>query len=479
MESYLFSSQLVLVVLIWLFIILHLPWPQRAVTVPAAPAQPEPLKPTRHRSTEPPPFEGLTHKPHCALCERETAHPQSPPPVPPDPMPSTHRRPREVDTSRHFCPHGHCDYGGWLGLGNLRANGHPSGGPWRQFYCTACKGYFLETHGTLFHGKQAAVELIVRVLACLAEGLGIRATARVFEVAPNTVLQWLGEAAEQLRAFSASFLCDLHLEQLQLDELYAVLRDLKAGEITNDEAIRRLERSPYWVWTAMDPTSKLLVVVDVGCRTLAMAQRVVHQVTRVLAPGCVPLFLTDGLKDYATALLTHFGFWMHPERRQAKGPRPKPRWLPLPELLYAQVVKSYRRRRLVGVTHRVVFGSRLAIEQMLARWSWTINTAFVERLNLDIRQRVAAIGRRVNTLCQGEAGLRDQLTVFQVYHNFVLPHASLRQPLLIPEVTSGRGSVKVWRPCTPAMAAGLTDHVWSLKEVLLYRVPPWPQAQTV
>ena len=69
--------------------------------------------------------------------------------------------------------------------------------------------------------------------------------------------------------------------------------------------------------------------------------------------------------------------------------------------------------------------------------------------------------------------------MFQVYHNFVLPHASLRQPLLIPEVTSGRGSVKVWRPCTPALAAGLTDHVWSLKEVLLYRVPPWPQAQTV
>ena len=69
--------------------------------------------------------------------------------------------------------------------------------------------------------------------------------------------------------------------------------------------------------------------------------------------------------------------------------------------------------------------------------------------------------------------------MFQVYHNFVLPHASLRQPLLIPEATSSRGSAKVWRPCTPAMAAGVTDHVWSLKEVLLFRVPPWPQAQTV
>ncbi len=129
MESHLFFSQLVLFALIWLFIILHLPWPQRTVTVPVVTAQPEPLKPKRHRSNEPKPFEGLTQKPHCALCERDTAHPQSPPPVPPDPMPSTNRRPREVDTSRHFCPHGHCDYRGWLGLGNLRANGHPSGGP--------------------------------------------------------------------------------------------------------------------------------------------------------------------------------------------------------------------------------------------------------------------------------------------------------------------------------------------------------------
>jgi hypothetical protein len=73
-------------------------------------------------------------------------------------------------------------------LGNLRANGHPSGGPWRQFHCTSCTGYFLETHGTLLHGKRVAVELMVRVLACLAEGLGIRATARVFEVDPHKYL---------------------------------------------------------------------------------------------------------------------------------------------------------------------------------------------------------------------------------------------------------------------------------------------------
>jgi transposase-like protein len=124
-----------------------------------------------------------------------------------------------VDPSRHFCPHAACDYRGWLELNNLRANGHPHGGPWRQLHCPSCNGSFLETHGTIFHGKQAEVERIVRVLACVAEGLGIRATALVFEVAPNTVLAWLVEAAEQLRAFSAHCLCKVHDHQLQRDEL--------------------------------------------------------------------------------------------------------------------------------------------------------------------------------------------------------------------------------------------------------------------
>jgi hypothetical protein len=210
-----------------------------------------------------------------------------------------------------------------------------------------------------------------------------------------------------------------------------------------------------------------------------MAQRFVHHVVQVLAPDCAPLFLTDGFREYLTALLTHYGHWVQPPRRQDKGPSPKPRWMPLPQLLYAQVVKTIRRRRLVRVSHRVVFGALEAVEQVLAACGWQIQTAFVERLNLDIRQRVAAVGRRVTTLCKGEDGVRQQLVVFQTYHNFCLPHASLRQPLAAPLPTNGSGSGKLWRPCTPAMAAGLTDRVWTLREVLLYRVPPWPQPQKV
>ena len=312
-------------------------------------------------------------------------------------------------------------------------------------------------------------------MGALAEGLGIRAVARVFEVDPHTVLAWLVEVADHAAAFSQYFLHDVRVTQVQLDELFALLSAVKMGEVSAAEAVERLSRSPRWVWVALDPVTKLLLTVDVGNRTLAMAQRVVHQVVQVLAPGCVPLFLTDGFKEYTTALLTHYGQWVQPARRRAQGPAPKPRWMPLPQLLYAQVLKTVRRRRLVDVKHRVVFGTLEAVNQSLAPLGWQINTSFVERLNLTIRQHVAAIGRRVTTLCKGEDGLQQQLALYHVYYNFCLPHASVRLLLPPPEPTHGSGSAMQWRPQTPAMAAGLTDHVWTLREVLLFRIPPWPQ----
>ena len=190
--------QLVIVGLLWLCVMLPYVWPSQDAVSPPPPVPPQ-LK--RKRSKEPKPFVGLTTKPHCDVCEHAAApHLHAPAALPPRLVPPRGRR-RQVDTSMHFCPNPDCAYRGWVGWGNLRANGHPNGGPWRQLLGVICHRYFLETLGTLFHGKRASGELIVRVIACLAEGLGIRGTARVFEVDPNTVLQWLVEAAEQLRAF--------------------------------------------------------------------------------------------------------------------------------------------------------------------------------------------------------------------------------------------------------------------------------------
>src|SRR2546423_8573087 len=162
---------------------------------------------------------------------------------------------------------------------------------------------------------------------------------------------------------------------------------------------------PFWSFLDALPESKVLLAIDVGDRTLAMAQRMVHQVAQVLAPDCAPLFLTDGFKEYTTALLTHYGQWVQPARRQATGAAPKPRWMPLPGLLYAQVVKTVRRRRLVQVKHRVVFGTLERVKHVLAACGWQINTAFVARLNLTIRQHVAAGRRAVTHPCEHQAGL--------------------------------------------------------------------------
>jgi transposase-like protein/IS1 family transposase len=473
MVGNLLVHDLLLIVPLWLGGILYKRWARNRSAICPTPRRP--ATPLHKHSQDPKPFPGLTYKPCCALCEQAPAPAPAAPRVPPAPFPSSPGRPRQVDTTKQFCPQPRCAYYGWMGRGNIRANGYPNGGRWRQFQCLGCKTYFLETHGTPLHGKRVAPEVVVWAVGALAEGLGIRAVARVFAVDPNTVLQWLTEVADQAAACLRYFLHDMQVTQVQLDELFALLSAMKAGEVRADEALPRLSHSPHWVWVALDPVSKLLLAIEGGARTLAMAQHLVHQVAQVLAPDCVPLFLTDGFKEYLRAVLTHYGHWVQRPRCWTTGRLPRPRWLPLPQLQYAQVIKTTRRRRLVAVRSRVVFGTLAGIRQVLATTGWQINTAFIERVNLSIRQHVAAVGRRVTTLCKGEVGLHQQLAVYHGYYNFCLPHMSLRLPLPQPEPTKGTGSVKRWRPGTPAMAAGLTEHVWTVREMVLFRVPPWPQ----
>lgn len=310
--------QLLLVALVLICFMIHVWWPDPSRTIPPKPLNPN--KPRRKRSKEPKPFTGYIHKPVCEACETGIdTRPQAP--GSPPPMLTFNRgRKRTVDTHAHFCPKPNCSYQGWLGRGNIRSNGHPGGQPWRQLQCVSCEGYFYETEGTIFHGKRSSPDLIVHVIACLAEGLGIRGTARVFEIDPNTVLGWLVEATDQLQAFSAYFLHELEIHQAQLDELYATLSAVRDGELSEVDAIEHLSTSPLWVWTAIEPESKLMLSAQPGDRSLAMAQAVLHQITQLLAPGCVPLFLSDGNPNYLPAVVSHFGHWVQPPRRQNRGP---------------------------------------------------------------------------------------------------------------------------------------------------------------
>ena len=217
--------------LLWL-LLTHWRWRRRK----AAAATPQ----LTRRERAPKPFAGYTHKPACQRCEQGEGASAPLPVAAPPRLSFTRGRRRHIETTAHFCPHPTCAYHGRVDWGNIRANGHPNGRRWRQLVCLGCRRYFLETVGTPLHGKQVDPDKLVWAVAALAEGLGIRAVARVFETDPNTVLGWLMEAADHLEAFSRHFLRDLDVEQVQMDELFAVLSAVKDGEVAEAEAIKRL-----------------------------------------------------------------------------------------------------------------------------------------------------------------------------------------------------------------------------------------------
>jgi len=419
------------------------------------------------------PHHGRTCKPECPACLNE-GHVVEPPPRPTPRVKKKAGRPRTVATDWHFCPNRACSHYGWVGLGNIVANGHPNGGRWRQLHCTVCGAYFAESTATIFYRSRLSPDLLGQIITALAEGLDLQATARVFAVDPNTVKAGLVKAAEHVDAVSRYLIHDLHLTQVQVDELWALVQSWGEEDGTPSGA----RRGWGWVWAGIAPDSKLLLATVVGERSLRYAQLLIHAIVLTLAPGVIPLFLSDQLAHYAPALLTHFGHWVEVPRRGNCGARPKPRWEPLPELNYAQVVKRRVQGRVVEVTQQVVFGSAEVIAAILAQTGQRVNTAFIERVNLTLRMHIPALARRVLSFAKTAAGLVQQVSLMRAYYNFCLPHRALRLPLPEPIPTKGNGSPKRWQARTPAMAAGITDHVWTMKELLLFPVPPWRQEVT-
>ena len=420
------------------------------------------------------PFAGLTRKPVCALCEQgESEIGEAPSEGPPPRIEHKRGAKRRVDTANHFCPNKACRYYGWLGLGNIVANGHPSGGRWRQLKCEVCGKYFQETKGTVFYRSSVPAEKILYGIASLCEGVGIGPVARIYEVDVNTVFGWLGEGSGHVQAVSRYMLHELHVTQVQLDELYVLLGGKKEKSEAEERTSRREKRRHCWLWGAIDAESKLLMAVEIGDRSLETAQRVVHTVVSVLAAGVVPLFVSDQLAAYGKALLTHYGEWV--EQRQEGKRRRKRRWMPLPALRYVQVVKRRTRRRLVAVTQRVVYGTWESVRETLRAVGQRVNTSFIERVNRTLRAHVAALVRRGEHVAKSEAGVERQAVLVHGYYNLCLPHGSLREELPRPIPTKGTGTPKKWRQRTPGMAAGITDHVWKMSELLMFRVPPWRQ----
>jgi len=325
-------------------------------------------------------------------------------------------------------------------------------------------------YGTAYWDLNADPAIFETAVRALAEGNSLRSTARIVQIDKDTACDWLDRAAQHCRLVMLYLWHDLPVTECQLDELWSFVHTKEQNLAT-----AQLVRETYgdaWVWVAFAPVWRLVVAFVVGKRNQANANLLLERVEYV-TDATIPFFTSDQLAEYRTALLQVYGQWQQPARNGDRGRYPNRRRVPVPELLYAQVVKHRERGQVVAVSTKVIFGEVATVTARLSQspTSTQINTSFVERDNLTLRQHDRRLTRKTNGFSKEVVWLEKQLWLALAYYHLVLPHDSLRQRLDVPQATRGSGSTRRWQRITPAMAAGLTDHIWSTSELLAYRVP--------
>jgi transposase-like protein/IS1 family transposase len=375
----------------------------------------------------------------------------------------------KMDWETLYCPDQGCRYYGFpFRQGKMVKNGTSYGQA--QALCKGCGRSVALSYATAYYGLESDPAIFETAVRALAEGNSIRATGRIVQIDKDTVCDWLHRAALHCRAVVLYLWSHLHVTECQLDELWSFVHTKEAHL-----PFAKLYCETYgdaWVWLAFAPVWRLVLAFVVGKRCQASADLLVDRVKDV-TDAHIPFFTSDQLPHYEDALLHTYGTWVQPQRKGHRGRFPKPRLVPTADLLYAQVIKVRDRARVTEVKAKVIFGKPEVIAAQLANSpvSDTVNTSFVERDNLTQRQSNRRLTRRTNGFSKEIVWFEKQLWLSTAYYHLVLPHHSLRQPLDTPEPTRGPGSPRKWRPVTPAMAAGITDHVWSTAELLSYRVP--------
>ena len=323
----------------------------------------------------------------------------------------------------------------------------------QDFLCQACGTKISARRDTALFQIKTPPQRVGEVLSALAEGLSVDATVRVFGYGEPTIRRWLTRAGRHTARIHRHLFRHLALPHVQLDEIRTRLR--QHGTV-------------LWLWLVVDPSTKIVPVLHLGPRTQQSAHAVVHALVATLTPGAVPIVTSDGLMLYYYALTAHFGQWVQHGRRRC--------WHVADALHYGQVCKQYRRRRLVRVTHRVLCGTWGQTRQALQflGFSGHLNTAFVERVNLTVRQGVAALTRRTWATAQTAAGLLLHGEWWRGYYHFVRPHQGLRVALTQPRSRGGHRLPQQYRVRTPAMAAGLTNRRWTAVSLLAYPCVPTP-----
>ncbi len=326
-----------------------------------------------------------------------------------------------------FCPNLNCPARGRVAVGNIWI--HSRTPP--RYRCTVCNATFSPRTGTLYHRRSTDDATITQVLTLLAHGCPIAAIEAAYGVRRQTVRSWLDAAGRQSAAVHQHLVCQP--------------RDL--GQVQADEIRVRQQGGIVWLALAMHVVTRLWLGGAVSARRDgALIARLLVWVKACALPAPL-LVCVDGFAAYVKQV-----------RRMTRTPEPRAgkrgrcRLVAWPGLVIAQVVKQRTDRRVVGVTRRIAHGTSHWAKRLLG--AGTIQTAYIERLNGTFRARLASLARRTRGAGRTVGRLEAGMWLVGTVYNFCTPHRSLAQ---------GK---------TPAMAAGITDHVWSMDALLHYRVPP-------
>ena len=332
-----------------------------------------------------------------------------------------------------FCPNLACPARGQTGQGNIGIHSQKE----KRFICTQCRKTFTATRGTAWYRLRTSAETVSLVVTLMAHGCPLRAIVVAFGYDERTVACWLARAGVQGQAVQ-----EHRVEQP---------RDL--GQVQADEIRVKTQGNIVWMALAMMVKTRLWLGGEVSeQRDMPLIRRLIERVKRCAARRPL-LVCTDGLVSYIRAIRETFRESAH------TGQGGRPRLRPWRNVLIAQVVKRYERRRVVETERRIVDGTPARVETLRRRsqGDGVINTAYIERLNATFRARLASLTRRGRALARRTVTLQHGMYLIGTVYNFCTPHASLAH-------ASGR--------TTPAMAAGITDHCWTVQELLSFHVPP-------
>jgi transposase-like protein/IS1 family transposase len=345
-----------------------------------------------------------------------------------------------MDPTTVFCPNRHCPARGQTGMGNIGIHSQKE----QRCICHECHKTFSATKGTALYRLRTAAETVTLVVTLLAHGCPLHAIVAAFGFDERTVARWMARGGRQGQAVQ--------------EHLVEHPRDL--GQVQADEIRVKKQGGIVWMALAMMVNTRLWLGGEVSeHRDMTLIRRLIERVRRCAAPRPL-LCCTDGLCTYVRAIRETF------RDRRRTGQRGRPRLCAWANLCIAQVVKRYEQRRVVDVERRIVQGAAEQVEQLRrqSQGDGVINTAYIERLNATFRERLASLTRRGRALARRTCTLQHSMYLIGTVYNFCTPHESLQV------AQTGAGRAHVAR--TPAMAAGITEHCWTVQELLAFHVPP-------